>query len=498
MTYPISLDLQSKPSQNLKQTQRLIMSPQMQQAINLLQMPVLELSAVLEQELQQNPIVDFMEDNEDEHSDLAQLEAEHAEEEIEKEQKPENELNFDERDFEILKKLDEDFRDQFADTYMVRSQRTSEDDKLKTFQESSICAEQSLFEFLMSQAHEIFSEEDLRWAEALIGNFDENGFLKTSLQEVSLLNQMNEKKLGEILEQIQTFEPHGVGAVDLHNSLLIQLRAQNKKDTLAYRILEEHYDDLIHNRIPIIVKSMHLSSDQITTAIKKDISRLDLHPGLGHFKNFVQYITPDVTIEEENQNLVIKVNDDFMPSIRINRRYLRMMEDENVPVETKEFIKTKLASAKWLLRNVHQRSETLQKIVELLIQTQRSFFMDPNGKLEPLTMKTLAEQLELHESTIARAVANKYVDSPRGILPLRSFFTNSLATQNGEDVSSNTARNVLLDIINGEDKMKPLSDADLSRSLEEKGISCARRTIAKYRTELQLGNAQQRRKYSSH
>lgn len=484
MPYPILLDQQVKQTTNLKQTQRLIMSPQMQQAIHLLQMPILELLEVVEDELQQNPVIDAIDEEENETGS------------DEKEQLPEKELSFNENDFENLKKLDDEFRDHFSESYNYSSHRSTEEEKLKTFQESSICAETSLFEHLMLQAKETFSDkEELAMAEALVGNFDENGFLKTPLEEIALLYNFSIKKLGKLQKQIQSFEPSGVGASNMQESLLIQLRCQQKQKTLAYNIIEKHYDDLIHNRIPIITKSLKCSSEEISKVLKNDISRLDLHPGFGHFNHFVQYITPDATVEADNETLTVKVNDDFLPPVRINSRYLRMLNDETLPSDTKIFIQQKLAAAKWLLYNVHQRNETLLKIVELLIKYQKEFFLNPEGKLVPLTMKSIAEQLSLHESTIARAVSNKYIDTPRGILPLRSFFTFALHTQHGEDVSANTIQNVLRGIIDSEDKHHPLSDAALSKLLKEKGLDCARRTVAKYRSELNLGNAQQRRKY---
>jgi RNA polymerase sigma-54 factor len=487
MTYSISLDQLVKQAQSAKQTQRMIMSPQMQQAIHMLQMPILELSAVLEEELQQNPVIDLSDDEEDE------LEEENRETGENLDQAPEKELVFDEHNFEILKKLDEEFRDNYQE---VNKTPSVEDDELKSFQESLICSENSLFEHLIAQAKETFStDEEMKIAEALIGNFDENGFLKIPLQEVALLNNLSFDKLGKILQEIQKFDPPGIGAANVQESLLIQLRQRQKKETLSYKIIENHFDDLLHNRIPDISKSLGCTAEEVANAIKQDIARLDLHPGFGHFKQLVHYITPDASIESEGEALTVRVNEDFLPPLRINSRYLRMLSDETVPKETKEFIKNKLISARWLMRNVHQRNETLHRIIFLLADLQKDYFSNPEGKLAPLTMKIIADKLELNESTVARAVSNKYIDSPRGIVPLRSFFTSALASPLGEDISSNTAKGLLCEIIQQEDRLHPLSDAELSEKLAEKGVSCARRTVAKYRGEFNLGNAHQRKKY---
>ena len=496
MSYPMSMDLQHKQTQSLKQTQRMIMSPQMQQAIHLLQLPIMELSALVETELEQNPVLEHAQDEDVHDADLTAIQQDTAEESQDKDTRPEQELSFDDRDFEIMKQLDEDYRDYFAESsnYVVR--RSSEDEKFKTYQESSITAELTLFEHLMKQAGETFdTPEDLALAEALIGNFDERGYLLTPISEIALLNSLDESRLEKVLVQIQDFSPFGVGAKNLQESLLIQLRCLAKKNTLAYDIIEKHFEDLIHNRIPLIQKGLKCSSEEIAEAIDRCISKLDLHPGTLHSRQIVQAITPDVTVRQEDDKLIVDINDDSMPSLRFNSRYMRMLDDETLSTEAKEFIRHKILSAKWLLRNIHQRNETLEKIAHSLIKRQQEFFLNPEGKLVPLTMKTISEELGLHESTIARAVANKYVDCARGLLPLRSFFTNSLVNEEGEDVSSRTVKDVLLAIIHDEDKRKPLSDEVISKMIKAKGINCARRTVAKYRALLNIGNTQQRRKF---
>lgn len=492
----MSLEMRQKQSQSLKQIQRLIMSPQMQQAIHLLQMPVQELTEHLEDELAQNPVLENPQDDAKDDKELETLERENDEGSDDRDIKPEQELSFNEHDFEILKQLDEEFRDHFAESGNYYTKRTMDEEKLKTFLESSVCSQISLFEHLMKQARETFdSEEELGMAEAIIGNLDEAGFLKTLLGEIALLNHYDLHKLEKVLEAIQTFEPAGVGASSLQESLLIQLRMQGKQNTLAYHIISENYDDLLHNRIPQIQKTQKCSAADVTQTIKNDVSKLDLHPGAWFSHPIVQHIVPDVTIEQEGDQLRIVVNDDMLPPMRLNRRYMRMLEDESLPLETKEFIRNKIMSAKWLLRNIHQRNETIEKIANSLVKRQKEYFLNPDGKLVPLTMKTLADELDLHESTIARAVSNKYMNSPRGIIPLRSFFTNAYVTNEGVDISSRTVRDELSAIIQGEDKHKPLSDEAISAKLKAKGIICARRTVAKYRTELNIGNAQQRRHF---
>ncbi|MBA2727816.1 MAG: RNA polymerase factor sigma-54 [Parachlamydiaceae bacterium] len=491
MTQPSSLELRLKQGQNLRQMQRLIMSPQMQQAISLLQMPLIELADRIDEELVQNPILESSE--EDSRSDDVE-EVDAAAEGTES--IAEIELTFDADNFDILKRLDEDLREHFDQSSGYSSTISSEDEKLRTFIENSISSRESLFEHLMHQARETFeTSQHQAMAEALIGNFDSSGFLNTPLSEIASLSGFELSELLDTLYKIQHFEPIGVGARSLQESLLIQLRCLGKKESLAYKLVESNFEDLLNNHIPQIQKAQNCSSGDIACAIRDVISKLDLHPGASFSNTAIQPIFPDVTIIQEDEKLIVKINDESMPSLRLNRRYMRYLDDPAMSSETKEFVKQKIVSAKWFLRNIHQRNETLEKIASSLTKCQYEFFTDPDGKLQPLTMQRLADELHLHESTIARAVSNKFVDCPRGILPLRFFFTNAYVTEDGDDISSKTVKEVLLEIVNGENKQKPLSDDAISAQLKERGIPCARRTVAKYRCLLNLGNAHQRKKF---
>lgn len=450
--------LQQHQSQNLKQIQRLILSPQMQQALHLLQLPVLELSTVIAQELEENPILEYTDDS----------------------------LNFE----AILSQIQEEFRDP--------SSIQREEDDLKSFLENSIACVSSLFDHLIQQARETFTDShSFLLAETLIGNIDEYGFLSVSLEEIALINGWNLHELEAILKEIQTFDPKGVGAKNLHESLLIQLKGLGKEESLAYKIIENHFDDVLHNRIPSIAKAFKSTPDKIRGVIEHEIARLDLHPGAnqptGHYRQMVQYITVDVSIHHFEDKICIDVNDEGIPSLRLNHSYLKMLEDPSLPEDTRTYIFEKLASGKWLLRNLHERHQTLYRISEQLANKQKEFLFEPHGKLTPLTMKEVAEVLQLHESTIARAVANKYLSCPKGIFPLRSLFTHAYTTDEGATISANTVKDLVCQLIAEENKKTPLSDEDISSIIKGKGIPCARRTVAKYRQELGLGNTSQRR-----
>jgi RNA polymerase sigma-54 factor len=485
-----SHNLSQQQTTNIKQMQRLMMLPQMQQAVQLLQMPALELAAYVTTILEQNPILSDKEADDDEMDELEEeMETDDQEEPFD-----EKALSFKDDDFAILQKLDEEFR--YSEEEFKPAQKSKDQEQYETYTEQSIPSTKTLFEHLMQQVHETFdSPEEIAMSETLIGNFNAEGFLNTPLEEIATLSGYKKEDLEKTLKYIQTFEPRGVGAHSLQESLLIQLSCLGKQNTLAAAIIEKNFDDLLHNRIPIIQKGLNCSSEDIKKAISNDISHLDLHPGTSFSREAVQQIVPDVTLQEDGNGFRVIVNDDYMPSIRLNSKYLKMLEDPNITQDTKDFIHKKIISTKWLLKNIHTRNETLEKIVKSLIQRQEDFFTNMEGKLIPLNMKTIAEELDVHESTIARAVVNKYLDCPRGLLPLRSFFTHAYVTNEGLDISSKTVRDALMKLIQKENKNSPLSDEDLSAQLKDQGMNCARRTVAKYRNELNLGNAHQRKVY---
>lgn len=496
MSQPNSYNNAIKQVQQLKQTQRLVMSPHMQQAIRLLQVPIMELSEIVEEELEQNPILEYSDENHDEDPELSQLEDSIAEIPEQRDLPPDHDVVINENDFEMLQRLDEDFSSHFNESDSNYSKMTSHEEKLKNYLENSLKREKSLFEYLMEQAKATFdTNEQLAAAEELIGNIDRKGLITTSLQEISLISGIDISILETILKEIQNFDPPGIAAKNLRESLLNQLRIKNKESSLAYKIVDQCYEDLLHNRISNIKRTLHCTAEQINRSIKEEIVKLDVSPGAAYSKECPQQIIPDINVIEEDNKLVITVNEDHVPQVKLNSKYLKMLNDPSLNQETHDFIKEKIRSAKWLMKNIFQRNSTIERIGEYLARYQQNFFMNPNGKLQPLTMKEVAEELELHESTIARAVANKYLHCDRGIFPLRYFFSNAYVNDKGRDISAKTVKQFLQELIDNEDNRHPLSDEILSKMMKERGISCARRTIAKYRAEMVIGTAQQRKKY---
>lgn len=483
-----STQMQTGVGQHLQLSQRLMMSAQMQQAIHILQLPLQELEPFIEEQIVDNPILEITSDEE---VNGAREEREPVEKETD-----ESEIFFDDKDLAILNHLDEELRDHFADSDPVPVKRSAEEEKLKGYLEQSIVAAPNLREQLLNQAHDTFeTPRELEIAEILIGYIDPCGFLDTPLSEISSFHAIPEKEVKKVLREIQSFEPFGIAASTIQESLLIQLRCLGKEETLAYEIVANHYDHLLHNHIPTIQRTLKYSYEEIEHAIANDIAKLDLHPGTHFSAEIAQPIIPDVSLRLEEGCLIVEVERDYTPSLRINKRYLKMLNDPETPKETQHYVKQHLLSAKWLVRNLYQRYSTIERIAQSLAERQHEFFVNPDGQLIPLTMKTLAEELDVHESTIARTVTNKYIFSPRGLLPLRAFFTAKYTSDEGEDLSATTIKEAIRDLIGTEEKGSPLSDEKISFLLKEKGIPCARRTVAKYRLILQIGNAQQRRKF---
>lgn len=482
---PRSLQVSQQPQQQL--TQRLIMSAHMQQAIRLLQIPLQELEPFIEEQIALNPLLEMTPDEED-NQEESEIDIDLPEEE--------HEIVISDQDLTILSRLEEDLRERFDENESVPIKRTVEEEKLKSYLEQSICIDLSLHDHLLHEAHDTFeTPQELEIAEILVGYLDEFGFLKTPLSEICLLHHLTEEEVQHILTELQTFEPYGIGAATIQESLLIQLRCLHKEHTLAYQIVHDHYEQLLHNQLPLIQKQLKCSHEEIREAIEKDIAKLDLHPGTHFSSHPNRAIIPDVTLRQEEERLCVEVDRDYAPNLRINHQYFKMLSDPTLAPETKRFIKRHLFSARWLVRNLQQRYSTIERIAQALAQKQYTFLTQPQGKLIPLTMKMLADELELHESTIARTVSNKYIDTPRGILPLRAFFTNKYVSKEGEDLSSTTVKQVILELLMKEDKRHPLSDEKISRLLKQKGIPCARRTVAKHRLTLQIGNTQQRKQF---
>ncbi len=491
MSYRLSLE--PKAALSLKQTQRLMMSPKMQQSLDLLQLPILELAPLIEHELTQNPLLEYAEEVQTEEALTLETQEPSLDQEM---PTAETLVQLSDEDFWVLSRLDEDLREHFSQSGPPPCQRpVKELQEEHNFQESLVTATPSFYDSLMEQAHILLkSPDDLTLAQTIIGNLDEYGLFSESLEDTALLHKTTKEHVISVLQQIQEFAPPGIAAQSQQESLLLQLLAKGKGASLAYQVVQHHFDDLLHNRLPKIGRALKKSLEELQQALH-DIASLSFHPKEAATEPLAQTIVPDASIHFEGEVLHIEIRGEEYPELQLNPRYLALLQDPHPTKETNHYLKEKLSSAKWLIRNLAERSKTLYRVVEEIAKRQHVFLNTPHGTLAPLTFKVLAESLQVHESTIARAVTHKYLSCSRGVFPLKFFFSGAYQKSDGEELSSTTVKDRLAHWIAKENKAKPYSDEKLSLLLAKEGIPCARRTVAKYRHLLGIASASQRRQY---
>ena len=361
----------------------------------------------------------------------------------------------------------------------------------REFLENLIANPPSLFDHLMTQARYHFNQNDLSLAQWIIGHFNDRGFLNTPIKELSTC--ASPEKIKKILSVIQTFDPPGVGAHDLQESLLIQLILQQKKKTLAYKIIEGHFDNLVHNRFPLISRDLDVPIERISDIVRREITPLNLHPGRPFLFQHAEAIIPDIFFFCVEDAWKIEVHDKLLPTFHTASAYRIAMEQKLLNTEEQHYLRRHLKAGNWLMHILKKRRTTLLRIGSFLLKHQSRFFQE--GVLVPLTMFEMAEALDLHESTIGRAVANKYIMCPQGVFSLKDFFNHSLRGTEGKNISHQTLRQKMKALIDSEDKKHPYSDEKIKDELYKMGLPCARRTVTKYRKLLNIAPASQRKQW---
>jgi len=470
---------------NLTQTQKLIMTPRLQQALKLLQMPTLELQQVLKHEVLQNPLLEEV-DEVTEQEDIDR-EASADEQNNEEPEDPAEQDPIDWSEFSQDGSLDR--------TYVPQSETSME------FLEKVPVTRTTLAESLLEQLHFLsLPEATMRIAEFLVGSLDDRGWLVTSVEEVAPMLDVSQEEVEKVLGVIQALEPAGVGARDLRECLLIQLDAKGERDTLAWHMIHDQFDHLVNRRFPEIARLLKVTVLEVQEAADS-IATLNPRPGTLVSAEDPKYVTPDLLVERVDDEYVVMLNDRNVPRLRLSSAYDSVIAAQrrgaNVSAEdktTREFIQGKLASAKWLIQTIEQRRRTMIKVMNCIVREQREFFDKGIGFLRPLTLAQVARQINMHESTVSRVCSSKYVQTPRGVFELKFFFSSGLATDDGEDVSARAAKDIIKGLIDEEDKMEPLSDQRIAELLHERGLQIARRTVAKYREQLQILPARLRRR----
>jgi RNA polymerase sigma-54 factor len=463
----------------LKTTQKLVMTATLQQAIKLLPLSRLELIQKVQQEILENPFLEEVATQETSDTDLANAELP-------------QETSQDAEEFEV-------------DWEAYLQDFSSSPDYVPTISkevpslEATLKSETSLAEHLLWQLSlTVHDELEKQIGTYLIGNIDDDGYLQCQTEEVAKGFEVEGEQICAVLEVIQSFDPPGVGARDLQESLLIQLHHLDMDDSLAGKIVQHYLSQLDERYFQKIAKSFGATLNEVIAAVGL-IRTLDPKPGSRFNSPRVEYIVPDVVIIKVDDDYQVVLNEDGMPSLRINALYQNVLrQNDGMQSDTREYLEEKFRSAIWLMKSVEQRRQTLLRVTKSLCKFQREFLDKGVAYLKPLVLKDVADDIGMHESTVSRVTTNKYVYTPQGVFELKFFFHSGLESLDGDAMSSVSVKDIIRKAVAAEDSRKPLTDQQLMIILEAKGVKIARRTIAKYRHELHIAPASRRRRLFSH
>jgi RNA polymerase sigma-54 factor len=474
--------------QSLKLSQQLVMTPQLQQAIKLLQLSRLELQQAVREELEVNPAL------EEGQEAAPEEEATPAAEEMASPQAPEEAST--KGDSGLIDRVDWEYY--FGEGAREgRVERDPDDEDGRPYYENTLTRRPGLAEHLESQINLLSLPETERGAALyLIGNIDENGYLMVTAEEVAESLALPVEEVTRAIARVQTLDPLGVGARDLRECLLIQARERGEAFSLPLRILEDHFDLFSRGDVAGVARRLKIPREAVKEAFQKLVT-LWPKPGRAYSGDDVQYITPDVYVFKVDDQWVISLNEDGQPRLRLSSYYRRLLTSggDELPKEDREFLKQKVNSALWFIKSIEQRKRTIYRVVESIIKLQRDFLEKGPKHMRPLTLRDVAEQIEMHESTVSRVTSGKYVYTPHGIYELKYFFNSGLNRDGGEeDIASKSVKEKIREIIRAEGESKPLSDQELMRLLQNQGIRIARRTVTKYRAQLGLLASSRRKK----
>lgn len=450
----------------LEQSQKLIMTPELRQAIQMLQYTSLELNNYIKQEMEVNPL----------------LEWEKPVEEVQV--VPDEEIKAEESVIDW-----KEYLEQYDDiSYKAEVDKNTKDYSFENYTSYG----ETLKDYLIEQLNMInIDASDYKTGEYIIQNIDNNGYLISKVEEMAEQLKHSPAEVETMLSVIQSFEPYGVGARNLKECLLIQLKEE--RDYKLKQIVEDHLEDIALNKIALISKVLDISNSQTQEYIDI-IKSLEPKPGRSfRGSEDVKYIIPDATIEEIDGEFFIFINDVTGPRLNINEYYKNLIKTTK-DQKTTEFLETKFNSAMWIIKSIEQRRQTMYKVIESVLKYQKEFFIYGDKSLNPLTLKDVAEDIEMHESTISRATSGKYVQTPRGLFELKYFFTAGLSGSSGE-ISTTSVKSIIKGIIKDEDPKKPLSDQVITDMLKAREITVSRRTVAKYREELHIPSSSMRRRF---
>ena len=491
--------------QDLRQVQKQVLAPRMIQSMEILQLSILALQERIEQEMEENPVLELSE----EESDIA-IEEE-TETEIEDRTAPDapseeerelviDETHSNEQDFERLMKMDEDWPDQFEErAHPSRGEVEEAGERKLDAMANMVARPQSLQDYLHDQLGWFDLEPDLRaMADRIIYNLDTNGYLQGRLEDL-LGPDAKPEDLAlaqRALAMVQKLDPPGIGARDLRECLLLQLVLGIPHYQELKTLISNHLEDLEHNRLPVIARRTKYSIELIQMVLE-ELRKLNPKPGADYNDAAVPPVTPDVFVEQdEDGQYRVRLEDGRTPTLFISPYYRKLFQSGEANEETREYIKRKINSAQWLIDSIEQRRSTLTKVAQAIVDYQHEFLNKGPESIEPLKMQQIADTVGVHVTTVSRAVDDKWIQTPRGIFPLKRFFCGGTTSADGEEVAWDIVRLKLQEIVDKEDKQRPLSDDQLVLELAAHGITVARRTVTKYRKAMGILSSRQRRDWS--
>jgi len=471
----------------LRLSQKLIMTPQLQQAIKLLQLSRLELVQSVAQELIENPVLEELSPEEPEEPPEGETSASEAPQpaESQSEAAPEQGTQELKSDLELGPQWDE-YLNELGDGRDYGSAEA--DDKELPSYDQTLTRLPSLSDHLLWQLHLSTSESVVvKAGEWIIGNLDDDGYLRATLEELVLQSELPAAIMERALKHIQTFDPAGVGARDLRECLLIQVRHLDLENTVVEKIVANHLPDLEKRKYANIAKTLNVTSQEVMEASQVIIHELEPKPGRPYLPSDTNYVVPDVYVSKIEDRYVIQLNDEGLPRVRINPYYRKLLSrKDSIDKVTKEYVEERLRSAQWLIKGMEQRNKTIYKVAESIVKFQLDFLDQGITLLKPMVLKDVAEDINMHESTISRVTTNKYMHTPQGIFPMKYFFTTGFASGTGTEISSLTVKDSIHKMIKEENPATPLKDQQIVDALKARGIDIARRTVAKYREELRI------------
>ncbi len=496
--------MQLNISQQMKMSQQMKLAPRMIQSMEILQLPIMALQERIDQELEENFVL-IADENKKEVSDTErEVEMERARDDAENKTVDQKELDAgneqnSEADFERLLDASEDWpEDNVTSASKPSANRISEaSDRKHDALANMESAPQTLHDYLVEQFTFFNVEPEIReFGEYLIQNLDHHGRLQSSLAEIAQVygKTISHEAAQETLSLIQKLDPPGVGARDAKECLLLQLKNTTPFRDVLVTLISAHLEDLSQNRLPIIQRKTGYSIETIKLATE-ELRHLDPYPGRSFDVPIIQNVTADVHVEQNDDGkYVVRLEDEYTPSLRISRRYRQMLQN-GADQQTKEWIKKKIDSAKWLIESIEQRYNTLKRVAQAIVDYQTEFLDNGPEHIVPLKMQQIADVVGVHVTTVSRAVDDKWIQTPRGLFPLKRFFGGGTKTADGDDIAWGIIRIKLKEIIDHEDKDHPLSDDALVEAMADLGYNLARRTVTKYRKKLDIPSSRQRRVY---